>query len=253
MSIVGYLDASGSISNPQDHVLTVGGFLALEDDWALFSEQWAGVLAAHGAPPLHMKEFAHSRGAFANWKRDESQRAALLRDLTAVIRAWTLTGVAASVLLGAYKRWNDRYQIREILGDPYCLAAGYAMSGAMEWSRREHGTRDLRFFIEKGDQGQGQLVESLKRMNVRLPCVPVLLEKTRTDARGQKMVREPFQAADFLAYEQTKGLTDWIFKDKNQMRMSMRQIMPRTLNREYRVIFDETFRSLCKIFSIPRR
>jgi hypothetical protein len=66
--IRGYFDNSGDEEDPQHKVLTVGGFLASEDQWAQFEGKWRSNLDVFGLAYLHMKKFAHFLGPFHVFK-----------------------------------------------------------------------------------------------------------------------------------------------------------------------------------------
>src|SRR5262245_12374060 len=46
--------------------------------WQEFSQRWQNALAKHGAPYLHMREFAHFTGKFKGWS--EARRRAMMAD-----------------------------------------------------------------------------------------------------------------------------------------------------------------------------
>jgi hypothetical protein len=57
--IKGYFDNSGDAEDPQHTVMTVGGFIATQSQWADFEIRWNANLHKYSLPYLHMKEFAH--------------------------------------------------------------------------------------------------------------------------------------------------------------------------------------------------
>ena len=63
-----YFDGSGS---PHDTpVVTVAGFIATADQWGEFERNWRDACASFGVSALHMRDYAHSRREFENWKGD---------------------------------------------------------------------------------------------------------------------------------------------------------------------------------------
>jgi hypothetical protein len=68
-----YSDCSGS---GQDGGTTVvAGWLASGEMWHRFECEWAWILRRYEVPYFHMKEFAHSTGAFAvGWKGENDKR-----------------------------------------------------------------------------------------------------------------------------------------------------------------------------------
>lgn len=54
MTIVSaYLDASGSVVDPKCRFFTVAGYVATEEQWDAFEEQWQNTLNDAGMPQLH--------------------------------------------------------------------------------------------------------------------------------------------------------------------------------------------------------
>jgi hypothetical protein len=76
MKLEAYFDESGIGSNDEQFALV--GVVAYAHHWRQFEPLWRTALQRHGAPYLHMREFAHRRGAFKGWSED--QRQALMSD-----------------------------------------------------------------------------------------------------------------------------------------------------------------------------
>jgi hypothetical protein len=63
-----YCDAAGG----KDHgFIVVAGYLSTYEKWLAFNREWNILLGTVDLPYFHMKEFAQSRGPFADWKDDE--------------------------------------------------------------------------------------------------------------------------------------------------------------------------------------
>ena len=71
-----YLDESGRAGHTE--FVGIAGVDAEDAEWAAFDSNWNAALSRHGAPYLHMREFAHFGGPFKRWT--EEQRRALMRD-----------------------------------------------------------------------------------------------------------------------------------------------------------------------------
>lgn len=86
--------------------------------WQVFNRRWSEALVAHGAPYLHMREFAHFQGAFRGW--DEARRRALMADCLAALSGLKIITFSAVLKTSDYMALQP--QVRERLADPYlCL------------------------------------------------------------------------------------------------------------------------------------
>jgi hypothetical protein len=120
-----YLDASGT--DPTQHIIVVGGWVASEDRWAEFEPQWRAFLVDCFGPNggrWHHTDFNSGHGHYEGWdrqKRDHA-RARLCR----IIGALKPIGIGAALRKSDYNelwstgRWqsSDRWNTG---GDPYAL------------------------------------------------------------------------------------------------------------------------------------
>jgi hypothetical protein len=258
MAILTYLDASGDAHQP---ILSVAGFLALEEQWAQFSEQWAAVLAANGVTELHMRHFAHSRGQFTAWKGDETRRAAFLDRLTGVIKANTLQPVAVSLFVDLYNDFNKVFRLRETLGGPYAFTSLFAATLACTWRDQHSPGEPISFVFETGDNDQGDLVDTLHRLHLADAIRVKFMRKKRLDEEGRVQYCYPLQACDFIAYEYTKASRTVLDEDVRagqlveeiKARKSLLKFVP--IGRDFmsRFIGTELLTEFCKTFRVRRR
>jgi len=255
-----YLDASGSALDPQIDVLSVSGFIAHEDQWARFEKLWPVTLKRFDIQELSMAAFAQSFGEFAKWK-DKSQepvRREFIQAITKVIDKHTMSPVGATVNLQAYKWFNERFQLEEVLGTPYGMAGMLAISATMDWKERNKITEPIVFYFEKGDNEQADFRKFIRdRIKYDEPdymVEPIFCKKRWVDEDGFTRYCYPFQASDFVAYEHAKTLVDLIRDGKIDMRMSARGIVPYTSDRHmWRGINRHTLWNTIKNFGVPKR
>src|SRR6266849_5749620 len=81
-----FYDGSGLCSDPRTPCITLAGYAATPEWWAIFSERWKTVLAGDGSRPscdyLHMAELKGLRGEFSRAKDwDRTLTTALLNDI----------------------------------------------------------------------------------------------------------------------------------------------------------------------------
>jgi len=182
-----YFDASGSPD--QNEVLTVAGFLAPVDQWLCFRRDWEKVLSTHGVSALHMKDFAHSRGEFSSWKRDEKRRRTFLSQPAAVIWSRARHSFVGSVYLPDYRANDEKYCLSEIMR-PLAMAGCGCIRRVQAWAVKYKVPQNkITYIFEAGDKHKGNLLDIAEIM---CEVTPLFMKKTDNVA---------FQAADMLAYE----------------------------------------------------
>jgi hypothetical protein len=196
-----YCDAAGG----KDHgFIVVAGYLSTYEKWLAFNREWNILLGTVDLPYFHMKEFAQSRGPFADWKDDEPRRAAFLSRAAGIIKGHVLRSFACLVEFKVYAKVGERYPLKEIAGNPYALAAKCCAAKA---SNCLPGLREgIEFVFDDGDEGKGDLMRIMERDGYPAP----IFKPSRDRVRNGRTVRGlvPLQAADFAAYEIRKHIAD---------------------------------------------
>src|SRR6185312_10604075 len=106
-----YYDASGTEHQPGS-LLAVAGVVASVEQWEAIERDWRTVLTECGVPHLHMNEFAHSTGAFAQgWKRNEPKRAAFLARLIGALRSRIEYATVFDVLPADFDEVDKEYRL----------------------------------------------------------------------------------------------------------------------------------------------
>jgi hypothetical protein len=224
MAFLTYLDTSGSALDPRVKTLSVGGFVGHEDTWADFEPKWEAVLRRFEVSELHMKDYAHSQGEFAGWRDQPQKRAEFMGEIGALIKGSALQPIGATLPLSVYRLFNRDYCVEEAIGTPYAFAAMSAIAVSTQWRDRNHINEPILFFIEKGDNQQEDLRRYFRRIiwDSGYVTEPVFHPKKWTDREGNVHRVIPYQASDFIAYEQAKTVTDLIVHNKTQVRQSFR-------------------------------
>lgn len=196
VNILGYFDASGH--HDGSPALAVAGFVGRPDDWGGFEYQWRMALDGWGLEAFHMREFAHSRGAFDTdeW-RDEAEREKRFGRLLRIILAYSMGSVGVTVPLPLYQAVMDPL-VGTHAGGAFSLAAFMSISHVAEMVRSLSGQPHVAYVFDN-DPGYGQfakifhdnMARSEQRFDLRLLSLSF--------QRKEEYV--PLQAADILAYE----------------------------------------------------
>jgi hypothetical protein len=90
MVLKSYFDCSGKPHDPGCKKVTLGGYVATDDQWAIFEAAWEKALKNHpcpvssrGNPYFHAKEVFHKQGGYKGW--DDDMARALVSDLRQVL------------------------------------------------------------------------------------------------------------------------------------------------------------------------
>jgi hypothetical protein len=89
--IKGYFDDSRS--NKDDghsnrNIWTLAGYAGNDDQWRRFETEWPKLMADHGVPWFHMKEFGEPNGVYSKWYPYEDHQNEIihfLQDITRII------------------------------------------------------------------------------------------------------------------------------------------------------------------------
>ncbi len=250
MSIFAYLDASGDESLPS---MSAAGFIASEDQWKSFEKDWKAALLKENVCEFHMKDFAHSTGEFVEWKGDEPRRIKFLKSLKAIMLGNTTASVGVCLFVEDYRRANSHFCVREFLGGPYSVTMMWAILISSFWRDRERPNDDLMFSIERGDSGQGELFDTLSRINFELPVDALSKRITKPNGTIEYITR--FQACDFIAWEAQKATRTSHEKGVDEItgRKSFLGVIPKSNPRLWRYIDYRSLRKLCEKLGIPSR
>lgn len=97
-----YFDESG---HPADSpVVSVAVVVSTEEGWHAFNDEWNSLLKHYEIRGLHMKEYAHSRGAFSGWKGQDLKRDQFIGDLASLLINHIRFGYVCSVPMAD---WNE--------------------------------------------------------------------------------------------------------------------------------------------------
>lgn len=242
MELVGYFDASGSPNDPNCRILTVAGFAASTEQWRGFEKDWQALLASEGIDCLHMKEFAHSVGAFRHWKRDETRRRRLVAHASQIIGKYANEVFSIAIMLDEYRAADRVYKLSEFC-KPYTIAASIVITRAKKSLAETYPDHSLSCVFEKGDVDQDQLVKFLRMDGSEVPLQ--FLEKSCA----------PLQAADFLSYEHTKNLSDYMVADRRKVRESLwsLSVATGTVGKKFTVLGYPMFSLMAETFKLPKR
>jgi hypothetical protein len=112
---VAYVDESGH--SEETEFFSLAASVADWPVWRVFNTRWNQALVTHGAPYLHMREFAHSLGPFKGWT--ESRRRELMRDCLAAAEGLNIVHIAAAMRVADYRKLDPESQ-KQFVDPTFC-------------------------------------------------------------------------------------------------------------------------------------
>jgi len=250
-----YTDVSGSMS---ELVISPAMLVSSPEKWKEFDKRWGEFLAVFGVSALHMKDFAHSLREFESWKFDEPRRRRFLRGLLRIIEDLVEYTAAVAVYGRDFNFVDSKFRLSESMR-PYTMGCLGCASRIVDWAKKEqHSKNDLAWVFEKGDRDQNDL---RKHWNIAYPEAtvdPIFLSKSDKHP-GHDAVRSirPFEAADFIAYENLqahrlieKKQGSQIFED---LRVPMQKMFEFPGADKWGYLSGREMLSMCSEWGIPSR
>ncbi len=211
--LIAFFDESGHSSGTEFFALAA--FVAQDSHWVAFDEQWRNALSRHGAPYLHMREFAHWVGPFKGWTED--RRKGLLGDCVTAIKSIHAIAVGAAMSVEDFKKLE--YEAQSSLQDPFFCCFQEVVRGAALNAHLEPEGLNVQMVFSRQDEFRAM---ASKLWNVMAEHIDVNERMASLEFQDMRTV-PGLQAADLLAYEfrhfyhrrQTKPDTPsrWAFKE----------------------------------------
>jgi hypothetical protein len=114
---VAYMDETGHAADDSQKFCGMAGFLAPAYKWEKFESNWNTVLKEFHIPYFHMKEYAHSKGVFKGWEKDEAKRKDLFNKLLNKIAAIRPVPMGSITSLEGFRSLSQEDQLA--WHDPY--------------------------------------------------------------------------------------------------------------------------------------
>lgn len=232
-----YFDESGSPD--EGKALVVAGYVASDEQWLVFDHEWKEALAAEGIDRFHMRDFAHSKREFENWKGDEERRSRFIQRLIGIIRERLRCSIATAVILEDYRAINQKYMLDEFLGPPYAICGLTCVKNTLRWADQRGYIDPVRYVFEDGAKDKNKFKRIMGRFQLRDPIF------------GTKDDHLAFQAADFVAWESLKNYTQHESQTFRRFRKSFAALY--SMPTVWVVFPGVTLEQTCQNMGIPMR
>jgi hypothetical protein len=101
LAMIAYFDESGHLSDPNTKAISLAMVFAPARQWDIFQEKWRKRLRRAGMESFRASQFENGMGEFS--KMDETEKAALITDLSAILTNTVTLGTAHTVIISD---WN---------------------------------------------------------------------------------------------------------------------------------------------------
>lgn len=251
-----YVDAAGS---PSEIVVAPAVVVSTPEKWLAFEREWDACLATYNVSQLHMKHFAHSRGEYEGWQDDPLKRKRFLNRLMWIIETYVEYTATEAVYMQAFNAHDAKFQLSEVMR-PYTMACLSIAGRIFNWGEgREILRSDFIWLFEKGDTDQSDLRQCWGKAFPGMAVEPIFLQKKDSyPDTGICKRQRPFEAADFIAYENLKAhrlfderAGEPVYEDELRKPLQRMKGLPGAQDWGY---FDaEGISRICAKFDIPRR
>lgn len=233
--LVAYFDESGSCDETdrprgETAVFAVAGYVARVEQWESFEQVWKSALYECGIEsPFHMSEYESRKGQYASWNNEK--RVAAINRLATIINAHVEVGVGRAVIVSDYRaliREEKELVAGLELDNDFIRPHAFCLRMALEWLLLDFlptlpGNEKLRVVFEKFGKGWGDLCMYYNKIIANSPW-GLRLERLISSSPEDAV---PLQAADILAYETFKHVTNTVvFRQYRQRKLLTRLIGP---------------------------
>lgn len=189
--LIGFFDESGHSSSTEFFALAA--FVADDSDWARFDQQWRRALDRHGAPYLHMREFAQRVETFKGWTED--RRRGLLGECVAAINSIRAIAVGAATSVDDFERLDA--EARSNFQDPFFYCFQEVVRGVALRAHFEPEGQKVEMVFSQQDQFSPM---ARKLWNAMASYIDVKERMGSLEFQDMRAI-PGLQAADLLAYE----------------------------------------------------
>jgi len=198
-----YFDESGA--HEGSRVFSIGGLVARQKQWMIFTNKWRAALKEGGAEEFHASDLENLQGIYAGWNEEQKRR--LLQAASKIIASFSRNAVAGLVIVddyeGAVPQWAKK---TAAFGDKYNFCFQICVGLVLSWIEHLNPPMPkgnlVSFVFDQRNRGEEITSNTYTQIkNFRDP--EDRMGALAFDSRKRLL---PLQAADFVAYETYKHL-----------------------------------------------
>ncbi len=202
--VTGYFDDSGT--SPSNAVAVVAGYVGSTSQWQKFNTEWGALLSKFNVPIMHRTDLESFRGDFIGWNPEK--RNLFVNKAQEIIKRRTYVAIGNSVIKADFEEVMPDI-LKKLYGGPYGYCAMLCIARARRWCEKTKQKEPIDWIFEAGTVGSGQV-------NIMMNAL-YADNTTRGDFRingwsFRNKTIVPLQAADVIAYEMFKYVTNQILQ-----------------------------------------
>ncbi len=218
-----YLDETRrNLSEQEDNVVAVGGYLAAPRQWHRFEAEWDSALKEARVTAFHATDFFNSRGEFEGWGNDPKKHRRFAKRFTAIAEKQTEVGVGRGVEEIAFEEtvaaelsarcWTPHNRFTALM---FCARM------CIEWIAADYvephlPNEQVTVFLEAGP-GVGEVIDYLTGLRDK---GVLWLQRFTSFATGDKTLL-PLQGADLVVHETGRRVQEVLEPSGRPVRKSL--------------------------------
>lgn len=208
--VIGYFDESGAEDKP---VFSVAGFVAGAGRWSRFEHHWNKELDRYDVDAFHMTDFECREGEFRDKDWTNEERTEFIRQLAHHIKNTVAVGVGYSVIVDDFRAvFCPQATPREVVKWAYVVLFTACLTQLVKVMVPPLRGQRIGLVCEEREGVEGVTVDHVQRLKRGLRDWEKAFEGTPVFVPKGRF--RPLEAADILAYEGYKHVTNQFLQDE---------------------------------------
>jgi hypothetical protein len=193
------MDESGKMADSD--FVCLSAYIAGDDAWNKFSEEWANLLRFHDIPYVHMKEAMALSGPYEKKGWDTAKRNSVLAEFALIIRKTIWAGFGVAVDAKYFRQMPS--EARKKMGDAQIFCFQRMIHLVIQKLREVGYEPRISMVFDDSEEYSTRCYRVWSRLRV---LRPEIRDRIPAITFADDRVFNPLQAADMLAWESNKSL-----------------------------------------------
>lgn len=200
-------------------IYTVACWLSPVEQWKKFSKKWKSALRSAGIEDFHMKEYESRLGEYAEWP--DLKRVGVLKRLHRIIKDHTIYGCSFSIDRTAFDELITPDWKRAFATKSYYGFTVFACLNELSERCDQKGYDERIHHVFAHMKGQGSDLDAIFNYLLKRPRLRDALRLSGTWTKGFARDIPQLQAADIVAYEINKHISNIFGGGTREIRKSL--------------------------------
>lgn len=127
------------------------------------------MLGEFRVPWFDMKTLSHFKGMYELWKEHPEQKNHFQSAACRIIASFAMFQCASIVPHASFAKVNEKYRLKEHVGNEYALAGLTCALKMRDWLQRKNHPQPFEIVFEDGTAKRGKLVDAMMREHFAKP------------------------------------------------------------------------------------